>query len=324
MIIGAGLAGMIAAYAFPTHELWESRSREHVEHQALLRFRTPAISDITGIPFQKVTVHKGIWWNGGWVSPTIDACNMYSMKVIGRLADRSVWDIAPCVRWVPPHDFHTRLCDALGNRVHWNSPVSFLEMTKHTGHDDFIISTIPLPVMAKGMLGFEHEFHSAKIITTSAEVPNSGVYQTVYFPSDAYGLYRATLAGTQLTCEWTGDESAATGDVDLACRDVAEAFGYEPLFDAVSQSLGNFHTQTFGKLLPIDENLRKTLVSQLTQRCGIYSLGRFATWRNILLDDVVHDAAVIKRLASASFYERQIAAVAPATKEDSNAYDMSD
>jgi hypothetical protein len=39
---------------------------------------------------------------------------------------------------------------------------------------------------------------------------------------------------------------------------------------------------------------------RLTHERNIYSLGRFATWRNILLDDVVDDIAAIKKLLKAN------------------------
>jgi len=35
---------------------------------------------------------------------------------------------------------------------------------------------------------------------------------------------------------------------------------------------------------------------------NVYSLGRYATWRNILLDDVYHDINVIKQLMDSDGY----------------------
>ena len=55
--------------------------------------------------------------------------------------------------------------------------------------------------------------------------------------------------------------------------------------------------QKYGKIAPIDDAQRKRLLFRITHEHGLFSLGRFATWRNILLDDVVDDIAVIKRLA---------------------------
>jgi hypothetical protein len=54
--------------------------------------------------------------------------------------------------------------------------------------------------------------------------------------------------------------------------------------------------QKYGKIASIDDAVRKQLLFALTHNHTIYSLGRFATWRNILLDDVVNDIAAIKRL----------------------------
>ena len=61
--------------------------------------------------------------------------------------------------------------------------------------------------------------------------------------------------------------------------------------------------QKYGKISEIDERTRKGLLYELTARHGIYSLGRFATWRNILLDDVVDDIAAIKKMAAMSNYD---------------------
>lgn len=307
MIIGAGLAGMIAAHIFPREEIFELRDREHVEHQALLRFRSPAISELTGIPFRAVTVRKGIWLNGEWSPATVAACNMYALKVIGRLADRSIWDIEPCQRWIPPVDFHTRLCDALEGRVHWKIPVTG-SILKDNPEGAFVISTAPLAIMAEAMLGYKGEFLSSPIVTSAAEVPKSDVFQSVYFPAAHHGLYRATLEGERLTLEWTGDTARAMGDVTSAAREVAAAFGSEMLEDYTLDSLSALHSQKYGKLIPLEGNLRKNLILRLTTGFNIYSLGRFATWRNVLLDDVVHDAAVIKRLISVGHYEQHLMA----------------
>ena len=47
--------------------------------------------------------------------------------------------------------------------------------------------------------------------------------------------------------------------------------------------------QEYGKIMPIDEKLRKEFIYQMTTKYNIYSVGRFATWRQLLLDDVVED-----------------------------------
>jgi hypothetical protein len=57
--------------------------------------------------------------------------------------------------------------------------------------------------------------------------------------------------------------------------------------------------QYYGKIRPIDEDLRKQFIFEMTTKYGIYSLGRFATWRQLLLDDVVDDLQHIERFIRA-------------------------
>jgi hypothetical protein len=64
-------------------------------------------------------------------------------------------------------------------------------------------------------------------------------------------------------------------------------------------SLGSVE-QKYGKISPVEDAVRKQLLFQLTHEHNIYSLGRFATWRNILLDDVVDDIGAIKKLLKAN------------------------
>jgi hypothetical protein len=301
MIVGAGLAGMIAAHVFPREEVFEAQGREHLEHRAVLRCRSPAISELTGIPFKRAIVHKGIWAQGGWSAPTPSVCNEYALKVVGRIVDRSIWDIATVERWIPPSNFHEQMVDALGARVNWDSPVSMAEL--YLKERDTVISTIPLSVLASNLLKCEVAFISSGIVTTSFFIaPGSSTQQTIYFPNREHGMYRATLSGDRMTCEWIG---ANTEGADLASFELAHAFGSMEIGDLALRSVTDFHVQAFGKLVPIDEALRKNLMVRLTNEFGIFSLGRFATWRNILLDDVLHDTAVIKLLINASEYDRK-------------------
>jgi hypothetical protein len=67
--------------------------------------------------------------------------------------------------------------------------------------------------------------------------------------------------------------------------------------------------QQYGKLLPIDNNLRKQFILYLTDQYRIYSLGRFATWRQILLDDIVSDLNVLEQLITErDEYQRRLRA----------------
>ena len=80
-----------------------------------------------------------------------------------------------------------------------------------------------------------------------------------------------------------------------------EDFGIRPrkLVDIKSS------TQEYGKIRPIDEQLRKQFIFEMTTKYNIYSVGRFATWRQLLMDDVVEDLQIIENfLEKNSDYSR--------------------
>ena len=53
-------------------------------------------------------------------------------------------------------------------------------------------------------------------------------------------------------------------------------------------------------LVLVDDDARKSLIYELTDRFGIYSFGRFATWKPIRTDHLVGDIDVVKKLMAAS------------------------
>ncbi len=130
-------------------------------------------------------------------------------------------------------------------------------------------------------------------------VPGADVFQTVYFPEPHLSVYRASITGSTLIVESVGP---------LELEDVAaveHAFGVRKDCWVNKEQV----QQSFGKIAPIDDALRKQLLFRLTHERGIFSLGRFATWRNILLDDVVDDIVQVKRLLkSSSAYDLRRAA----------------
>lgn len=297
MIVGAGLAGLIAAHIFPSTPLVDARPEPAMGHNALLRFRSSVVGDVTGQEFRPVTVRKAIWYGSEFHQPSIRLANLYSMKVVGRLTNRSIWDLEPVTRWIAPPDFHDRLVESVGDRVTWGQSFDFTL----AGYEP-TISTAPMPTVL-AQLGIEPgvEFVYAPIHVRRYRVDGADVHQTIYFPGPETALYRASITGDLLICEFVSG-AGSVGELG----DVALAFGIsvnqlEPL-PAVDQ-------QRYGKIIPIPTAARKSLLRLLTERYSIYSLGRFATFRNILLDDVVQDANIIKRLIAADDYERRLAAL---------------
>lgn len=286
VIVGAGLAGLIAAHAWPQSAVLETSSQPRAAHRALLRFRTDTVARLTGVEFRKVRVHKGLWADGSYQQPAIRWANLYAQKVLGRLAgDRSIWNLDTAERFIAPEDLYEQLIDAVGARIHWNTPAAF-ERTASP-----LVSTAPLPVVLKALnIPHKLELHKASIQVTRWRVPGADVFQTVYFPERGIGLYRASITGNMLIAESV--DSIEEDDE----REIERAFGIR-LYECERLEVVE---QKYGKIAPIADTTRKQLLFQLTHEHNIYSLGRFATWRNILLDDVVDDINVIKKLLKAN------------------------
>ena len=295
-IIGAGFAGLIAAHAWPKAEVLEAMPEPEQAHKALLRFRSDAAAHMTGIEFKKVRVRKGIWFRGKFVKPDIRLANMYSAKVLrGEIANRSIWNLDAVDRYIAPENFYQQLLERVGDRIQWNCQADF-----SGGHT---VSTAPLPV-AISQLGIDAKakFGREPINVQRWRINCADVYQTIYYPEAEEPLYRASITGNILIIESMAGESFKDSYVDV--DEVFESFGLN-----LSHMGGGFLQQIddveqkYGKISEIDERTRKSLLYELTARHGIYSLGRFATWRNILLDDVVDDIAAIKKMAAMSNYD---------------------
>jgi hypothetical protein len=112
-------------------------------------------------------------------------------------------------------------------------------------------------------------------------------------------MYRASITGSTLIVEAMDTPVALHDWLPRAKVLMQRAFGIRieqmRYLSAVEQR--------YGKIVPLEDVARKRLLFALTQQHDIYSLGRFATWRNILLDDVVDDIAVIKRMMRGTVYD---------------------
>lgn len=298
IILGAGLSGLIAATQFPNATVFEANGPEHLSHKAVLRFRSEALSRLTGIPFRKVTVRKSIWFGGAHVLPNIQLANMYSFKTNGSYLDRSIWKLDPVERYIAPEDLQQQMAEMIGNRIKWNRPVHpelLAEMPRP------VISTLPMPVLLKMMkleaLPRGEDFAHQGIKVDRYRVKNADVFQTIYYPEHSMVTSRASITGDLLIIERHGEmmqneflrilDSFGMGNMDVEAIDAG-------------------HVQRFGKIRPIDDETRRNTIFTLTRDHGVYSLGRFAVWRNVLLDDVVADAAVVKRLIAGGNYSASL------------------
>lgn len=294
-IIGAGLTGCLAAYAFKDAVIHEYLKAPKV-HKAVLRFRTEDVSKLTGIPFKKVVVSKAVSVSGGFVTPNLRHMNQYSLKVTGGYYDRSIGNLEPSVRYIAPTDFHEQMLEHLGNRIICESTKDLVDF------ETPLISTLPLPVLIgkfklDAQMPVDATAH-APIYVTTIDFTHCDLYQTVYFPELTTPVYRASMTGNQMIIE------AMRPITHEMARNVVDTFG---LGGGSVHSIGLFNMeQRIGKFTPLDDDYRKQLMYDITQSLGIYSLGRHATWRKIILDDVVHDIKQIESMLKTSAYDRML------------------
>jgi len=288
-IIGAGLAGLITAKVFEHSEknIYEKQMQLPNNHNAILRFKTNCVGKLINKDLKLVTLKKEIC-NTDDKNCTIRKHNQYSIKVSDEISDRSISDLGNF------NTYKRYICD-------FNLQKYLSKSTTILYHSDYIkdeysnncikISTIPMPVLMK-KLGYPRpiKFNYENIYIEIYEIEKCNVYQTIYFPDLETPLYRASITKNKLIleCILKGKISSIENSMLYIALN---AFGIP--IDSVSNKF-TATAQKFGKLVPINEQERKEYIGWLTKEHNVYSIGRFATWKNIELDDVVKDALKIK------------------------------
>ena len=262
-------------------------------HGALLRFRSDKVETATAVPFKKVRVRKAIKHDGKIITtPNLMLSNMYSQKVTGSVLDRSINNLDEVDRYIAP--WHLIKEMAKNCSIEYERKLdrrSLEEMHDWEPHRP-IISTLPMPVLMK-IVGWDEipDFPKQKIWTQKVKImdPDCQVCQTIYYPDPLIKHYRVSLIGDTLISEFTEkpDTNIGVHTMDV----LSEDFGIRSYkIDDMKES-----EQEYGKIMPIDDRLRKEFIFQMTNKYNIYSVGRFATWRQLLLDDVVGDLKVVEQ-----------------------------
>lgn len=299
-IIGAGLAGLLAANMLRHRRpvVHEAQSELPNNHSAVLRFRSSAVGDILNIPFQKVTMIKT---HLEWMNPVADAL-AYSFKNGGKYrSDRSIIaGTTVAERWIAPKDLITRMAADVDIKL--NSNDGF----ENAGNDEPIISTIPMPRLME-LLNYHSmpsaadgvQFNSIPGANIKATIANCDAYISLLVPDPAFRFSRVSITGDELTIEMPNsyfdkDDYRNTGEFhSMSTVNVVAA-----LLGINSKLITNVtvHRQKYAKITPIDDDQRKAFMHWATDKFGIYSLGRFATWRPVLLlDDLINDLRLIDR-----------------------------
>lgn len=291
-ILGSGLAGCLAAVMFPKSIIYEPREKTAI-HKAVLRFRSDQISKVTGIPFKKVKVYKGIWHNGAPVQLAPKYICRYAMKVSSKITARSIIHQETVDRYIAPDDFHSQILDTM-NIVYNTNAQLILENASH-----HIISTIPLPVTCN-LLNITIPVNTmigSNIYINRFSIVDCDIHMTNYYTGTDTSIYRASIVGDTLITESTFP--LLPGDID----NIKASFGIDGI--PIKLLLQDFK-QSNGKIMEFDTQQRKDIIYKLTKDHNVYSLGRFATWRNIIMDDVYKDIEVIKSIINKSHYDRSI------------------
>jgi hypothetical protein len=300
IIYGAGMAGLLAANVLRRFNpiVKEAKPSLPNNHAALLRFRSPSVGDSCGVPFSKVNVKKAICYEGKiYNEPNIFFSNKYSLKVTGAITDRSINNLDNAERYIAPLNLISLM--AANCNIEYKEVLSSVSMSCERKIP--LISTIPMPTMMDIVgWGKKPNFRSKPIWSQTGLVtdPDVNVYQTIYYPDPIQTHYRVSVIGNIIIAEHSSRPEQNAGPTLMGL--LRDDFGIDAkTIDDIKQQ-----EQKYGKILPIEEKLRKEFIFHLTEEYGIFSLGRFATWRQLILDDVVKDVAVVERLIdSDSIYD---------------------
>ena len=317
-IIGAGMSGMLAGQYFRHMNpvILEKQETLPNNHKALLRFRSDAVSQLTGIPFKKVNVTKMInYKEEHHTQGNIFLNNMYSHKVTGSIRGRSLMNLKPGERYIAPSDFIQQL--SYGLNIEFDHDAR-MDITKQiVNPDEPIISTMPVYLLAD-MLDYklDTELKSLPIWTMTFDITDidCDVYQTVYYPNPKMPLYRLSITGSKVIAEFCRDPMADKHwgnrlvildnilhflEIDFG---ITEVFGKPTL--AVDLELLDFNRQRYGKLVACSGNQVREFMGFATHEFNIYSLGRWGTHRQLLMDDVVSDLKIIGNMIRSNKYRR--------------------
>jgi hypothetical protein len=296
IIVGAGMAGLLAARMLRHRDpvIWERQAYLPNNHNAVLRFRTSQIGDILGIPFKKVNMIKDVIPHQ---NPIADSLT-YSYKNTGAYrSDRSVVrGLVSEERYIAPPDLISRMAE--GVKIEFGREYDPLDPHARAVP---VISTMPMPaLMEVANYDMAPDFQYKPGATITALVKNCDAYVSLLYPEPDVIWSRISITGDLLIIELPFDGDKAEGDLDAWIKDldapkIAEGAAFELGVDAGSiYSIGAPKLAPYNKIIPIDDEARRAFMFWATNTDGIYSLGRYATWRpGLLLDDLVKDIRLI-------------------------------
>jgi len=312
-IIGAGIAGAVAAGYFSSSSptIYESSNPEGSKlnkHKAVMRIRDPRIGMILGADMKEVDVYKQCLFNKKlyWESD-IRMRNLYSKKINDCIAAGSISDLGKVKRYLLMNfEISNVVYGASVTKFEKDSRRFFFEKSfepKSSAEScavdyDFCISTIPVFKLLEMVdIDTAENFSWKDIYVTRIEVPiKSEVHQTIYVPEESYCCYRVTLEGQKMIFE-----SINSAPSKEEIEELSSYFGIEEVGDLQKKQ----YIQKMGKIFPINDDARRARILTLTEKYGIYSLGRFSVWKKLRVDDLIPDLDRIRKMMEISDTRRK-------------------
>ena len=301
VILGAGIAGALAYGYFRVQDpaVYEKSKSTSVEkHKAIMRVKSPIVGRILGCNSEKIFVTKEVYFEGQlFGSSNIMMKNLYSLKISGSILERSISDLRNCERYLLEETRVPALYEHEFIGVDEES--CLLKFLNHADNQILLrgypwcISTLPMPILLKLLnIDVGIKFKVDPIYVLRREISfDSKVNQTIYFPEAEKRVYRATLQKKLLIIEsYGGYPCDGEVEVILSCFGILEK----------DQKEIERKKQNYGKLVSIDDDIRKAIIMELTDKYRIYSLGRFAVWKNVRTDDLISDLKRIKEMITVS------------------------
>lgn len=323
LVIGAGFAGTIIGNMFSQQGKDVSVidiGKGDNNHFAIMRFRDPQVGRPLGVNLRDVLVEKAVYWNHQiHYHADIRMKNSYSLKTYGSLGYRSLGELGVVKRYLIDGKFsryrHTmwdcsptefgetngmHWCSFDANQSYRNTDPSIVERV--CCYYKYCVSTIPLPKLAELLPDISFpgkEFRATPIYVTRIKLNDnvhSKVNQTIYFPEDSFSAYRVSLEENTLIIESVEPEvhTVTPSDAD-ELTEILGAFGLSKCQIGQHLMAGPF-TQRLGKLSDVDDNVRRKVIYNITDKHSIFSLGRFAIWKPIRADQLIEDAEKVLRM----------------------------
>jgi|GEM_PF-3138186 hypothetical protein len=305
-IIGAGIAGAMASGYFSSSkpvvfEASENKKAKLNKHKAVMRIRDPRVGMILGTDMKEIDVYKQCLYRDKlyWESD-IRMRNLYSIKINGDIEERSITNLGKVKRYLLT-DFELSDVNYESKVVGFGEDGRTIQIEKNGELEeteyDYCISTIPVfELLSILKIKTENSFPSKDIhIVRTKSLLKSEVHQTIYIPEEKYDCYRATLEGEEMIFE-----SANKFPKEEEIEELSSYFGIKGLNPENTEK----HTQKMGKIIPTEDDFRRTVIVDLTERYNIFSLGRFAVWKQIKTDDLIQDLDLIRKMIGISDAKR--------------------